>query len=208
MPRLNPRMIPVPFREKAQQDFENGDVLSVFCKMSNEHCLEFVDDNIDTLKEAGLYEQALVEAFTATRTNNVAWTAAYLRNLFMIGDRHKFRKVGSPMPVSGALTIYRGVAGHGRLRRHDGGSWTSEIDAACWFAVRLGLANPAILTATVDYAEVLCHRTDRGESEFIVWPEKRDRVKMPLDEMKRLAKERTRRDTEDPENILSGLVRN
>jgi hypothetical protein len=145
--------------------------------------LSFLVDNFSQFKDSGIFEETLIEAFTGIRTNNSIEPPHFLKWLFSECDRVKLRRLGSPIPDSGPVEAFRGVAGHGRRRRLDGGSWTLSLDAACWFATRWGLANPAILTATVDYAEVFCHWTERDKDELIVWPKERQRLRIQRDEI-------------------------
>ena len=63
---------------------------------------------------------------------------------------------------------------------------------ACWFATRLDLANPVVLTAIVQPDEILCCVNDRREREFIVRPSAYERLQMSQDEIKQGAEEWSR----------------
>jgi hypothetical protein len=82
--------------------------------------------------------------------------------------------------MSGRLTVYRGVAGRGAARRIAGRSWTDDLDAACWFAIRFDLQSPAVYTGELAAHDVWAFVTDRSEREFIGQPRLRER--MPLTE--------------------------
>src|SRR5262249_48135162 len=121
------------------------------------------------LKEQGIYEAALREAFVGHRVNHSGWPEAAIAFLFDRADKNKLRLAGDPVP-NGPVVVHRGVAGHGPRRRLRGYSWTALLDVACWFALRLALANPTILTATVETNEVFFYTNGRNEQEFVVSP--------------------------------------
>ncbi len=156
-------------RKQAVTAIETGDVRLFLMSASNEHSLDLVWRNVDTLKGRGLYERALLCAFTATRTNNRGWSLDALRLLFRIADRDVIRAIGDPLPGPGPFTIYRGVAGNGSARRVRGVSWTGDIKRARFFARRYpSLASPAVFQVTVDDSDVMAYSNEREEQEFIV----------------------------------------
>jgi hypothetical protein len=147
-----------------------GDVEGFFCAASNEYSLDLLSRNMSALQDAGLYERALLLAFTATRTNNSRWPLGLLRFLFEVADRAKLLDAGDPLPVGDRFTLYRGVAGRGRARRVRGLSWTSDPDKARWFAQRFGqrLGQPAVFSAVVERAHIYAHWRERKEDEYVV----------------------------------------
>lgn len=134
--------------------------------MDNTSTLAFVFDNCVALKQREMYEAALLDAYSGTRTNLVRWKLAVLRFLFGLADKSKLRALSSPIP-HGELILYRGVSGTGRNRRPTGPSWTSRIEVAAWFANSAHYGDPAIHTVTIDSDQALAHIVDRHEAEFI-----------------------------------------
>jgi hypothetical protein len=170
-----------PLRAQALQALKDGDA-DTLVGLARSDALSFVADNICTLKARGIYERALVTAFTTTRTNHSHLTDRALSNLFGQADRKKLREAGDAIPRK-RLTLYRGVAGVGRRRRLRGYSRTNSLQVACWFALRFSMPHPAVLTATVRAHEILCCKEDRSEREFIICPSQFERMKLALVEM-------------------------
>jgi len=120
------------------------------------------------LREAGLYERALLTAFVDTRTNNSHWPLDRLRLFFACCDRERLRAAGDPLPGPGPFVLYRGVAGQGARRRLRGLSWSGDLERARWFANRLSLPRPAVLEVTAEESAILAYVKDRKEQEFVV----------------------------------------
>lgn len=177
-----------PFRiQQAQEAFDEGDVTTfILSAASNQSALALVFDNIDQLKERGIFEPALLEAFTGCRTNHHGWDPRTINALFDLADRDKLRAAGDPLPGPGPFTLYRGVAGSGTARRPDGLSWTTDLDEACWFALRFeNLASPSVLVTEVQAEKVLAYCNQRNEGEMLIRPDKSHRLKITLREMRR-----------------------
>jgi hypothetical protein len=164
-------------RDRATRALECGDVNGFLCTAGNEYGFYLVAHNLVRLREAGLYEAALLEAYAATRVNNAHHLEAFLKSLFRYGDRRRFREAGDPLPGPGPFTLYRGVAGGGEKRRERGLSWTLDLDAAWWFAYWFHLqkredapANPAVVSITVGEPDVIAYAKDCGKNDqdFIV----------------------------------------
>ncbi|HEX4998925.1 MAG TPA: hypothetical protein VFY29_11905 [Terriglobia bacterium] len=160
--------IPENLREQAAAKIAHGDVVGFLAAASNQHALDLVYWNADHLMRLGVYERALVEAFTAQRTNNHRWPLHELSWMFSRGDLGRLRAAGDPLPGPGPFTLYRGVAGHGNARRVRGLSWTDDRAKARWFAARLKLADPAVFAVTIEESAVVAYVDDREEREFIV----------------------------------------
>jgi hypothetical protein len=169
---LNLDLFAPSLKEAALEDLEQGDVLGFLGKADNTVGLYIVAANGSALKERGLYEQALLHAWAATRTNYAKWPASHLRALFDWADKAKLRALGDPLPGPGPFVLYRGIAGTGAFRKPCGISWTSDFDTACWFADHWGMANQVVLCLQVDPADVVTYLNDepygRGESEVLV----------------------------------------
>jgi hypothetical protein len=112
--RLDP--IPVEQRDAAVRALEAGDILNFFNTASHGAGLWLLLSNLKRFQQLGLYEQAALYAFKASRTNDHRiWSDLEL--MFFWADRMRLRNAGRPLPGSGPFTLYRGVAGHGRDRR-------------------------------------------------------------------------------------------
>jgi hypothetical protein len=160
--------VPPPLREQAARAVEEGNIDLLLLSTGNEGALAFVVDNLALLRDRGLYERALLEAFIGTRTNNSHWPHAKLAALFGRCDRDRLRAAGAPLPGPGPFTLYRGVAGHGPRRRPCGFSWSDDSERARWFATRFALAQAAVLRVTVEEPAVLAYVNARNEHEFLV----------------------------------------
>jgi hypothetical protein len=157
-------------REHALKELEAGNVIGFLgsAKGGNTDWLGIVLGNLTVLKEQGLYEKALLQAFTGCRVNNHHWPPHMLAWLFAQADRARLREAGDPLPGPGPFTLYRGVAGRGAGRRVRGLSWTASLDRARSFATRLPLDDPAVFQVTVDESDVLAYVNGRQEEEFLV----------------------------------------
>lgn len=168
---LNLTLIAPILHESALEEIEVGNVSGFLGKSEygNQHTLTIVHQNIDALKERGLYEKALIDAFIDSRTNNHQWPARELEALFQFADRERLRAAGNRLPNPGPFTLYRGVAGRAPSRRVRGLSWTSSFDRAKWFAQRWPeLGDPAVYRAIVAEEDVLFYTNDRNEEEYVV----------------------------------------
>ena len=159
--------IPPELRDFALRDLDAGKATALFCA-ENTHSLDLVSMNVGPLQRRGIYEEALLDALTATRTNNRRYSTLELRYLLGLAERTKLRAAGDPLPHSGPYTVYRGVAGRGAARRVRGVSWTGSLERARWFAQRFGLADPSVYRATVGEADVLAYSNGRQEDEYVV----------------------------------------
>jgi hypothetical protein len=142
--------------------------------MSSEITLHFVVDNTKPLWEAGIYEEALLSAYTMIRTSHYDCPVSYLQTFFRGCNREKLRAAGDPIPDQPPFTLYRGIAGnnHKRLRRR-GISWTSDRERAEWFMKRYeedGLYPYQELCKIVlpDDRLIFAYYDDRSESEYLV----------------------------------------
>ncbi len=173
--------------EQAIESFKNADPEGfVYTAIDNQHSLPLVAQNAAALKRQGIYEIALLRAFTGCRINNRHFSETQLQHLFELTDKKQLRSAGEPLPHAGPFVIYRGIAGTGRARRPHGFSWTSSLRVACGFALRFNLPNPTVLTATVEESEVLACVITRSEEEFIVRPKSHKRLAQGIDEIEQL----------------------
>jgi len=168
---LNLDLVSEPLRDQARHAFETGNACGFVCTVSNTDSMALVVDNLGALQARGIYEACLISAYTGTRTNLRGWDQRVIVTMFSLADRDRLRAAGCPLPCTGPLTLYRGIAGRGPARRTRGISWTASLPSACWFAARYPhLENPAVVSVTVSASEVLCYTNDRKEEEFILMP--------------------------------------
>ncbi len=163
--------IPTMLHAQAREAFAAGNFRRFLMSAENTAGLALVWKNWEALRKRGIYEAALLDAFTSTRTNNAGWSASDLEFFFSLADRAQLLAAGEPLPGPGPFTLYRGVSGKGRRRRVRGLSWTSSIEKARWFADRYpGLDDPAVFRVNVEADAVLAylHEQGRQEAEFIV----------------------------------------
>lgn len=170
---------PDPVLKMIEEAAANDDPEEILGLLDNQCELAFVADNVEWLQALGKYETCLVEAYTGTRTNNTHWPISVLKLLFGYADRGRLLAAGEPLPPGETFTLYRGVAGDGKMRRPSGPSWTSNQEVAKWFALRCYLADPAIYSATVRREDVLFYSNGRGEDDFVLFVNRPKR--MPID---------------------------
>ena len=159
--------------EEAQERLSQGDILGVLWLLSSGKRLDFVVDNAQMLKERGLFERGLLEAWTSANINIRSWSPTFTNWIFgKFADRDRLRAAGQPLPGEGPFTLYRGVAGRGPARRVRGISWTASMERARWFANwyadRFRLENPCIYRTSASQEHVLACSNDRQEDEFLV----------------------------------------
>jgi hypothetical protein len=173
-------MVQPGLENSALEAFREGDALGFVHCAFGQNALDLVVANILALRKRGIYEEALLTAFTTPRINNSDWPERYITLLFRNANQDKLRAAGDQIPTR-PLVVYRGISGHGHRRRKRGWSWTDSLNAACWFALRMGLPNPAVLKATVNTEEILAF-LDR-EREFIVRPKSFMPLRMSMAQM-------------------------
>jgi len=159
---LNPDlMLEVALKEK--------DPGIVFVTMGNHECLSFLLMHWWKFKEAGIYEEALLYAYTGCSCNWKSIPIGIIEYMFENADRDKLLSAGDPLPGDGPFKVYRGVAGTGAARRVRGFSWTGDFETAKWFADRFKniLDKPMVYEATVEKDMVLAYSNDRDEQEFL-----------------------------------------
>ena len=96
--------------------------------------IDLVCLNATALKQRGMYESALIEAYIGCKIDHRRHGTAFLEMLFRFGNRDNLRSRGQPLPGPGPFRIVRGV--QKASKRVRGLSWTTDIDIACWYAMR------------------------------------------------------------------------
>ena len=185
------------YKDYAREAFREGNGEDFAHTTDNHRSLFLVRDNLRVLKRRGIYEEALVAAFTATHSNNAGWPLPFMEFMFGEADRAKLREAGDPLPSDGPFTIYRGVS-HVGHRRGRGFSWTLSLDCACWFAMRYPKDDfmPAVYVANIGNDEMYCYTNQRNEQEIITRPRSCKRLKISHEEIQeRAAREVERRKT-------------
>jgi hypothetical protein len=133
--------------------------------------LNLIEMNSDLLRSLGIFEEALLHAYTRSDRSTKHRTHQELLNLFALANRQRLRALGDPLPHAGPYTLYRGVAGRGVQRWTRGLSWTGSREAAVFFARRaagFGLICPAILTCCVPIEAVLFYTNQHDEDEYVI----------------------------------------
>ncbi len=172
----------------AIEDWNKGNIEGVFCYMPNTYYLNFVYYNIIRLHAIGKYEEALLIAYTGTRTNWAHWPINDIKYLFDLADPDKLCAAGDPIPDQDIFKLYRGVSGKGPKRRVNGYSWTDSLDSAIWFAKRFerfGCENPAVFEIIVSREHILAAMNERNEHEYLLklpLPKKPKRLSINLGE--------------------------
>jgi hypothetical protein len=69
-------------------------------------------------------------------------------------------------PLSGSITVFRGVGGLSLRQAAMGLSWTASRNVACWFALRLGL-HPLVVSAHIDATDII-YWEGSGEEEVVL----------------------------------------
>lgn len=134
-------------------------------------CIFFME-NMFLLKRRGMYETALVDAYTSTDT---IWSYRDLEFLFGYADRNKLRAAGDPIP-DGKLTLYRGVSGLLGKRKVSGMSWTRSLELARWFANWRNTPNPTVYETVASTDDVYFYTNGREEQEFVLRAKKYRRL--------------------------------
>jgi len=151
------------------RDFESGGGFgSIFMWLESHRCFAFIVDNYEPLRERGIFEAALYEAFQATNINNSNIQRGVISAMLNLADREKLLSMGDPLPEDKEVyTLFRGIAGKGAARRKYGHSWTGNFDKAKWFAERLFFDKPMVYRADVP-KDCICFYTDeRNEDEYV-----------------------------------------
>lgn len=76
-----------------------------------------------------------------------------------------------PIPMSGPVTVYRGVFNLDPAMAVKGLAWTTSHEVACWFAckwISQPGSDPLVLKATVDASDLIYWSNDREEHEVIL----------------------------------------
>lgn len=147
--------------------------------------LGLVFDNTGILKSKGMYEDALVVAFTGVRASYWRWHVSNINQMFLRADRNMLLKAGDPFLAPIPLRVYRGVSGTQQKRHIKGVSWTTDLDQACWFAMRCNLEDPAVFTALVRPDEIYCYTNGRTEAEVLCMPRSCRRLDLSVDDLRK-----------------------
>jgi hypothetical protein len=131
--------------------------------------IELVSGNLVILRRLGIYEEALLVAWTAPECSLHHIPLSRLRKLIRVADRWKLRAAGMPLPGGGPYVLFRGVAGEPKVRRERGISWTGKPEIAAWFARRSpDLKDSAVYQVTVEKKYVLAYWNERDEDEYLI----------------------------------------
>ena len=161
--------IPLGSQDEARACFAERDVSGFLFCAHNSDGMDLVLENAAELKRMGMYEEALVAAFTGCTVNHSEMPLRIIRIMFRAADRAKLRGL-YPLEGTGPFTLYRGVSGKGAARRVRGVSWTDDLDKAKWWANRLSILyeHPAVHEVVVPAKHILLFTNERNEREYIV----------------------------------------
>ena len=184
--------------------FARGDVHGMLCYVGSHHRLAFVYANAPHLKEKGLYETALVDAYTGANMRMIdgSMDSETVFQMFLDADRERLRMAGSAFP-DGSMDIYRGVSGEGS-ETDQGWSWTSSIQVACWFAAFHDRPKPLVFGTVAEPDEVLFAWEKRQESEIVIRPDTRVVMKISESEIAAFTVRQEAKIRRDTEAILRG----
>ncbi len=172
---LDVSLVPVDARRQLQEYFDDGDGRGIAFLVGGDS-LRFVLDNVTALKARGIYESALVTAYTHAAPSWWNWQLNVLDWMFKQANRAKLLGWGDPLPREENFVLYRGVAGKGKCRHVSGMSWTCDLEKAKWFACRFFQPAPAVYKTTAKREEVYCYLSDRNEHDFILRARRYERL--------------------------------
>ena len=158
-------------------------VLKEYAWANSVQVMDIVLDNRRVLRDAGLLEEAFLEAWSTQKFGVPNWTNAFCDVVLGSLQREKLLNAGDPIPPGDSFIVYRGVAGVGRKRRVRGYSWSGDIGVARLFAEiradRHGLPNAAVYSAVIQRQHVLAYINERGrnEQEFLLLPRYFSKIK-------------------------------
>ncbi len=156
----------------AEQCWEQRDADGLMVLLDDDRRLFFIDQNIDQLKAKGIYEEALLNAWTSVKyTWLLYFDFSEIIEFFQMADPDKLRDAGDPIPDQSEFTLYRGVSGTGNARDQNGLSWTASPNVAAWYATRFDhLDDPAVYQATVPRKEIMAYINDRCDQTYLLLP--------------------------------------
>lgn len=154
-------------------------VLAAYSWANSGEVLDIVIDNMQTLRKAGLLEDAFLDAWSSNKHGTPYWDMGFTKYMFGLLDRKRLRELSDPLPPADPLTVYRGVAGKDEEeRRVLGYAWTLDLQLATWFAkyrkASYGLPDPAVYQARIAHEHVLAYlgKRYRNEGEILLLPER------------------------------------
>lgn len=155
------------FSERIKDSWAKGDVGGVLSSMDSHMYFDFIFDNIIAIRCCGLIKEFVSYAYVGTKNNLSSYPLNLFRHLFSFCNKDALRKLNDPFEVKPFYDLYRGVSGKGRARRLRGYSWTSSLDTAKFFSIRMNLANPSVFTTRVKYDDIYFYTNNREENEFV-----------------------------------------
>lgn len=165
----------------AFEKMHEKDVPGLLALFGNNKALDFFFDNAHAFYMYGIYEQALLLAYSAAKTTLHDLDIEYLLCAFNAGDQRQFDKHSDKHEYTYPLDVYRGICGEEDKLRPRGISWTANFDLAKWFATNAGgavwvkLINCKVFKTTITKSNVFAYINDREEEEFICYiPEEQE----------------------------------
>jgi len=193
-------MIKSTFLHRAYEAYAIKDAARIMILIDSKKHASFLEDNIHSFLDIGIYEEALFIAMIGgCHCHPECWS-----DLIAYADLEKLRSIGDPIPTK-PVTVYRGVAyidgvvdrsgkiycdGDEELDELGdtcelgdflwGYSWTLNKHTAAWFSNRLPnrtknlSGKGAVFYAKIKPEDILFYSNRRGEEEVVV-----DKFKLP-----------------------------
>lgn len=182
--KLNLDLISPILHDDARKAFDDGDIVGFFGYASSDYYLDILVANVEAFKAAGLWEEAIVEAWTGSKcggSDAMVGILCFDPDL----DRAKVLAAGDPLPDQEEFHLYRGGDSSGI-------AWTTDVKIAKFFSgsevrtcqfenpitkriERISVyhekSGPAeIWETTVSRDEIYFYYAGRNESEFVIIP--------------------------------------
>jgi hypothetical protein len=152
------------FGDSPREAWEARDWAALHMLLNQNDRATFVRDNVRPLKDAGMFESMLFEAYLhGPHMPPMNWAMLFSHADFTTPDE-RWTKPAEP------ITVFRGIA-HDRHRKWIRGlSWTTNPATAAWFALRFSAPGrtPAVYSLTADPMHVYFTTNQRGEEEAVI----------------------------------------
>ena len=154
--RLDLSLIPSQLRKRARERLRSEDDPFFYNFADSQLSMLIFLLNKEYFQERGLYEKALLRAWTNQKTTHIIWGGLdiywgqHMRQDYLPQcDRAKLLAAGDPLPNENPFTVYRGVSKGGEPR---GVSWTLDPEIARNFAGTSGAVYKTTILKNDAYA--------------------------------------------------------
>lgn len=151
--------------ESAWKTWGSKDPASIMSLVGHERRVELLRKNFVPFKDRGIYETALVSAYT----HGPCLPPKQWQELFLLADREKLAAAGDPLPTD-SVVVYRGITDCALRKWIRGLSWTTNPSTAAWFASRNSSGDmvSAVYSIRVTPADILFATNERLEEELVI----------------------------------------